>query len=461
MNRMWRPAAGRRRPHRGGAASCGRRLVAALCCSAFAPSFAAVADEGTPPEATAAAETAPAGSSGIGWGVDGFGAAALLTLAPQTAFYQGVGGEGGIDARVELLPWLGIEAVAQYVGFGGNAGGKSGGAFLPAGGLRFDPLTKLTWGTVYLSAHAGYALTGPLGRFGFDAAVGVEWWIGLLRLGPMLRFIDVTSQANATEIGGDARIFFVGFSIGLGPDRTPPPEVRVETREVVKEKIVERVVRVEAPSPTVGALKGRVLDLDEQPLQAKLTITPEAGGEAKQLDAFPAYDTRLPPGEYHLEASAPGYLVRGRDVTLKAGETVLFDFTLRPVPKVQTAVLTPTQIEIKQTIQFAFNKAELLKASSYILDEVTDILLHHRDLRIRIEGHTDDVGGAAYNLELSQQRVDAVRSYLVGAGIRGDRLEVRGYGSSRPISSNATEAGRARNRRVQFKIISSAPGGGT
>ena len=74
---------------------------------------------------------------------------------------------------------------------------------------------------------------------------------------------------------------------------------------------------------------------------------------------------------------------------------------------------------------------------------------------MEISGHTDSRGGADFNRELSARRAEAVKSYLVGKGIKSDRLTSIGYGMDRPIASNKTDAGRGRNRRTEFRLISS------
>lgn len=91
--------------------------------------------------------------------------------------------------------------------------------------------------------------------------------------------------------------------------------------------------------------------------------------------------------------------------------------------------------------------------SFQILDQVASVLKSNPKLRIVIEGHTDTVGAADYNLQLSDDRADAVRGTLIERGIPGNRLEAIGYGESRPIASNESELGRASNRRVEFRIV--------
>jgi outer membrane protein OmpA-like peptidoglycan-associated protein len=99
-----------------------------------------------------------------------------------------------------------------------------------------------------------------------------------------------------------------------------------------------------------------------------------------------------------------------------------------------------------------------LKESDYILDEVADVLIRHGDLKqIRIEGHTDDVGGPAYNQGLSERRAAAVMNRLIELGISKDRLTAQGFGMTRPVARNNSEAGRQKNRRVQFMIVPADP----
>jgi outer membrane protein OmpA-like peptidoglycan-associated protein len=73
--------------------------------------------------------------------------------------------------------------------------------------------------------------------------------------------------------------------------------------------------------------------------------------------------------------------------------------------------------------------------------------------RIRIEGHTDDVGGTKKNMELSQARAESVRNFLIRKGVEADRLQAVGYGDTRPLDKRKTPDARAKNRRVEFIIV--------
>lgn len=117
-------------------------------------------------------------------------------------------------------------------------------------------------------------------------------------------------------------------------------------------------------------------------------------------------------------------------------------------------VLEASQIRILDKIYFEFNKAIIRPVSFSLLDEIAAVILQHPELlKIRIEGHTDDVGNDVYNLKLSQQRADAVRAALVERGVDQGRLDAVGFGEMRPLETNETEDGRAINRRVEFIIV--------
>jgi outer membrane protein OmpA-like peptidoglycan-associated protein len=92
------------------------------------------------------------------------------------------------------------------------------------------------------------------------------------------------------------------------------------------------------------------------------------------------------------------------------------------------------------------------------LAKVSGILLAYPNLKVQVEGYTDNVGGDQYNLTLSQQRGDAVRAYLVSQGVSPDNITATGYGMSNPVADNATAAGRAQNRRVNMVVSGSAIG---
>ncbi len=105
-------------------------------------------------------------------------------------------------------------------------------------------------------------------------------------------------------------------------------------------------------------------------------------------------------------------------------------------------------------INYASNSADITQASRYILEELVTFLKENPTVRIAIHGHTDNVGSLADNMALSKDRAFTVMEFLQEQGIAAGRLAFEGFGPTRPVASNDTEAGRARNRRTEFVIVS-------
>ncbi|XXY44757.1 OmpA family protein [Sorangium sp. So ce269] len=119
--------------------------------------------------------------------------------------------------------------------------------------------------------------------------------------------------------------------------------------------------------------------------------------------------------------------------------------------------VTETEIVILQQVQFDIGKATIRPVSNELLDEVAGVLKDHPEiLKIEVQGHTDDRGTRQFNTKLSQARAESVLRALVERGIAVERLQAKGYGPDVPIAENKTEAGRQKNRRVQFNIIDKA-----
>ncbi len=111
------------------------------------------------------------------------------------------------------------------------------------------------------------------------------------------------------------------------------------------------------------------------------------------------------------------------------------------------------EIQLLQPIQFETGKSRIKAVSFPILDEVVALLQARDDLKIAVHGHTDSRGSAALNTRLSKDRAKACMQYLISKGIAASRLQSEGFGPDKPVADNETEAGRAKNRRVEFKIV--------
>jgi len=119
-------------------------------------------------------------------------------------------------------------------------------------------------------------------------------------------------------------------------------------------------------------------------------------------------------------------------------------------PQRTLVVVTDCEVKITQQIHFEFNKDRIRPESFAVLDAVVEVLNKNPDIKIEIQGHTDNKGAAYYNKDLSNRRAGSVRMYLAAHGVSAHRLTSVGYGMERPIVDNNTERNRALNRRVQF-----------
>lgn len=131
-------------------------------------------------------------------------------------------------------------------------------------------------------------------------------------------------------------------------------------------------------------------------------------------------------------------------------------------PQKEEAPVAPTRTEPVPTtppnytfknIQFEYD-SHVLKTDSYaVLDQISREMQKDTNAKFVIDGHASIEGTAEYNMELSIDRANAVKLYLVNSGIRGNNLTVKGYGATKPVASNDSETGRARNRRVEVKLV--------
>ena len=123
-------------------------------------------------------------------------------------------------------------------------------------------------------------------------------------------------------------------------------------------------------------------------------------------------------------------------------------------------VLRGEKIEILEQVQFKTGSSEILKASDELLNKVSAIFKEHAEIKkVLVEGHTDNKGNKAANQKLSAARAASVRAWLTKHGVEAKRLESKGFGQETPIATNDTDEGRAKNRRVEFKILESGKAG--
>lgn len=134
--------------------------------------------------------------------------------------------------------------------------------------------------------------------------------------------------------------------------------------------------------------------------------------------------------------------------------------TTKEIAKPVEITMEVKKVEVGKTVQindiyFATNSSMFMRGSIFILDNFVDYLKENPNIKIEIHGHTDNVGGGRSNKKLSEERAKTIRDYLVFQGVGQDRIVAyKGFGESKPIVSNSTERGRAKNRRTEFLIVS-------
>jgi outer membrane protein OmpA-like peptidoglycan-associated protein len=150
------------------------------------------------------------------------------------------------------------------------------------------------------------------------------------------------------------------------------------------------------------------------------------------------------PGDYSMVVEAKDYLKQTAALVVETGKPVVHDFTL--VKEGMALTL--------RGIYFNTAEATIQPESRPAIEDAAKILKENPTIKVEIQGHTDGLGAAEYNLDLSDERAWSVVNYLVqNYGIDMSRLTARGYGESRPVADNDTDYGRALNRRVEFVIV--------
>jgi outer membrane protein OmpA-like peptidoglycan-associated protein/Tol biopolymer transport system component len=167
----------------------------------------------------------------------------------------------------------------------------------------------------------------------------------------------------------------------------------------------------------------------------------------------------LPAGkDYALNVSKEQYLFHSENFNLVGtasfDKPFLLEIALQPIASGDEAAARPAPSKpvVLRNVFFETGSAALLPTSTTELDRLVALLRETPALRIQVSGHTDDVGDDASNQTLSENRAKAVHDYLVQNGITADRLRFKGFGETKPIETNDTPEGRARNRRTEFVV---------
>ncbi len=207
------------------------------------------------------------------------------------------------------------------------------------------------------------------------------------------------------------------------------------------------------PKPTV-VVQGVVSNAKtSDPIGAVVLIEDINSGELisvnKSNSSSGEYLVVLPAGRnYSLSASSKGFFFYSQNFEIPSDtsyQEITNNISLEPIEKGTKVVLN--------NIFFESGRASLKPISYVELNKAVDLLKDNHSMVIEIGGHTDNVGSDALNLSLSQKRADAVRQYMILAGIEENRVQSKGYGETQPIADNNTSEGKAKNRRTEFEIV--------
>lgn len=238
------------------------------------------------------------------------------------------------------------------------------------------------------------------------------------------------------------------------PSRGSESYLAMETKNEKGNIFAVTLPRAALPE-AISIVSGKVYDQKTmKPLAAEIEFenlsTQKPMGVVKTSAIDGSFSIALTRGfEYGLRGKAEGYFPISTNLdikNLKEYKEVKRDLFLVPVE-------TGAVIEL-HNVFFDVNHATI-KAESYPeLDRLHEFLQKNPGIQIEVSGHTDDTGTDAFNQELSLQRAHAVAKVLTDkGGLKADQITVRGYGKSRPVSSNASEEGRQKNRRVEFRVL--------
>ncbi len=337
-----------------------------------------------------------------------------------------------------------------------------------------------TVGTLWTAAHAGYHVFDG-SQFGLDASLGYEWsvarpaQIGIFARATVL-FEGDDSDVDTLIVGGVSASFELMSYEKAEPAEEPPPPPEPEPEPVDED------------ADDDGLTDEREAELGTDPQSADtdgdgISDKAEVEGPTDPVKSDTDGDG-IPDGEE--DANQNGSVDEGETDPTKSdsdagGVSDGQEKTLGTNPlaghdddsdqdgvgeSVDACPNTPAETKVDERgcivlkkrmelegIQFASGSAEILPESEATLEKALQVLKDNPEVKVEVGGYTDNQGPYRVNRKLSEERATAVRDWLAARGIADDRLTVRGYGPARPIESNDTEEGRARNRRIEFKRV--------
>ncbi|MGF1466080.1 MAG: OmpA family protein [Sandaracinaceae bacterium] len=279
----------------------------------------------------------------------------------------------------------------------------------------------------------------------------------------------MTAMVLATACAGSSSTASEPAAAGSGPaggeQAARSDEFQLTESEDAELAHGEHPSAIEA-TRTQAAMRLFVVDPDAGPIQGvviKMTAPDGTAYYTGETDGVGYAEVLVPVGRrYEIEYLSLGRRRTSASVVVPEGPNQDIRLTMRyrgwrppPSPAPEAPMPEPERESepepglVLEGVLFESGSATIDEESYVRLDRVVEYMTHRTSARIRVSGHTDNVGDPERNQELSQERAAAVRQYLIAHGIDGRRVQAVGYGDRQPVASNDTEEGRARNRRIE------------
>lgn len=252
------------------------------------------------------------------------------------------------------------------------------------------------------------------------------------------------AQAQQTTGAAGAHVETTGAAAGKGEQVVAGGQVPDEATRVA---VIEALRRIYGP--------GSVIDK----IEVVNTVSMPANWAANVQRLITPSLKEIHRGQFQIEGTQMALSGEVGNEALR--QKIVSDMAnaLNPTYTIKNSLRVPAseQITVDQalanrTIEFELGSATLTRKGRDILDEMAPILQKLTNKSVAVVGHTDNAGSRASNLALSQSRAEAVKGYLVGKGIDPMNLTTSGVGPDQPLASNATDEGRSRNRRIEFRV---------
>lgn len=199
--------------------------------------------------------------------------------------------------------------------------------------------------------------------------------------------------------------------------------------------------------PNLGTLSGSVKDGQGRPIEGATVSIGSSTPVTATTSSAGVFTAQVEAGTWPVAVQADGYIADNKSVTAIANETVRVEFSLRQA-------LREGEVMSFDNIYFDSGSANIKPESYPVLDSVAILLRDNPTARVQVAGHTDSDGSESSNQTLSERRAQSVYQYLVSKGIAGNRLTTVGYGESNPVAPNDSPVNKARNRRIEFTVLS-------